>query len=381
MKRILIVSSNEINSKSDGQKLVPFFLNKHLKSFDYSVEILILSDHADSVKPIKISSRILRGFRGELFSKNKYIFSSIISKFDKEYDFVFFNSISSASEFFDSEFRFSIISKKNILGLNDCKTSQYFDNFKELVYSKMINYQKLKNSLLTPLAYLSEKKILNKVDLVHLQTKREREHILLIHGKKYHSKSFFLRNGSELADFNINHSDKPNSKRTKIFLLGHLSVGRKIEIEWFVKKVFNKLPNDKFELLIGGRIHTKELPKYLKKENIKLVGFVDNLINVKQYADILVLPTFHGTGHINRFLDFISLNMPIVTTNRVITSFSEFNLESKFIKSTNSSVEFIRLIVNFSKLQFEKETINHDSLLNNFVDWKKFTSEFIKKIE
>lgn len=381
MKRMLIVSSNEISSKSDGQKLVPFFLNKFSKSFNYSVETLILSDHADCVKPINMLLRILRGFRGELFSKNKYIFNSNISNFKSEYDFVYFNSISSASEFFDSEFRFSISSKKKILGLNDCKTSQYFDNFKELFYSRMINYQKLKNSILSPLAYLSEKKILKKVDLIHLQTKKELGNIISFHGKKYHYKSFFLRNGSELTDFNIIDFDKPNSSITKIFLLGHLSVGRKIEIEWFVKRVFNKLPSDKFELIIGGRISTKELPKYLKKANIRFIGFVDDLIKVKQFSDILVLPTFHGTGHINRFLDFMSLNMPIVTTNRVISSFSEFNLESEFIKSTNNSVEFKNLIVYFSSLQLKKQNINHKSILNNFYDWKEFSSKFIKKIE
>ena len=102
-----------------------------------------------------------------------------------------------------------------------------------------------------------------------------------------------------------------------------LDSGRKAEAKWFVMKVWpyilSAFPEAK--LYIAGKRPTN-LPDYISKTpNVHVVGFVEDYVSFLSNMDVSVVPTFHGTGLINRVLDGLTAGLPVVTTPQAAGTF------------------------------------------------------------
>lgn len=68
-------------------------------------------------------------------------------------------------------------------------------------------------------------------------------------------------------------------------------------LKWFLDKIFPSLINKfpEIELFIGGGI-CKNLQDYSKQDNIKLMGSFDDPVDFYKLGDIVINPTYQGTG-------------------------------------------------------------------------------------
>jgi len=104
----------------------------------------------------------------------------------------------------------------------------------------------------------------------------------------------------------------------------HLDGGRLQESEWFIKKIWciikKKIPNAK--LLIVGKPPQKQISYIHMDESIIVNGYANNLQNLFDSVRLAVVPTFHGTGLINRILDAMAAGIPVVTTPQAARTFA-----------------------------------------------------------
>ncbi|HUW47955.1 MAG TPA: glycosyltransferase family 4 protein [Patescibacteria group bacterium] len=73
-------------------------------------------------------------------------------------------------------------------------------------------------------------------------------------------------------------------------------------------RTFDKIKNVKF-LVIGRR------PPELRQPNLVFTGFVDNISDLLNMADVAVAPLFHGSGTRLKILEYFSCGLPVVSTS------------------------------------------------------------------
>lgn len=147
-----------------------------------------------------------------------------------------------------------------------------------------------------------------------------------------------------------------------------LSYANEESIKFIKDKLAPKMDDDKNILfLIAGK-----MPPFTNKKNIKFLGYIDNLLDFIYSADIAIAPIFRGSGVKTKILDYLSGNIPIITTKRGIEGLRFKDGVHGFIVE-KSVTKIIRKI---KDLKSDPEKIlemkkNIDILINEHYDWNK----------
>lgn len=113
----------------------------------------------------------------------------------------------------------------------------------------------------------------------------------------------------------------------------HLHGHRLKESEWFIKKVWpfvkKQLPDAK--LFIVGT--PPKVPiDYIDADNSIIVhGYADDVHALYNSVRLAVVPTFHGTGLINRILDALAAGVPVVSTPQAIATFPGIKVNEEIV--------------------------------------------------
>jgi len=249
---------------------------------------------------------------------------------NNQYDYVWISPVSYYSfiPFCNkNNFRFF---KKAALGLNDSKTYQYRDSLNELLHSKAFKPQYIKEWLLSFLIEKEEKGFLALADIVHVQTQNEYSKLLKILPASAHTKIVAAPNGVKEELFACSYNGVDSNT---ILYMTHLDGDRQIESEWFIKKVWQKikeeLPNAK--LLIVGKPPAQPLA-YIKDDTSIIVnGYAADMVSLFNNVRLAVVPTFHGTGLINRILDALTAGVPVISTPQAIATFPGLDIGKQII--------------------------------------------------
>lgn len=320
-------------------------------SKEYITELLILAEKGTEIKDHNVLPKTIK-YRGtvpteKINSKKKLLLSALTLKhsislyhYDKsslekiigseQYDFVwlspahYYSFISFCN---NNNLRFF---QKVAIGLNDCKTYQFRDSINELIYSRIFKLRYLTEWLRSFPLQKEERNFLSLADLVHVQTENEAGKVKKVLGKVSKVNIIVAPNGIKEELFNCNYNGIDSNL---ILFMTHLHGHRLKESEWFIKKVWpfvkKQLPDAK--LFIVGT--PPKVPiDYIDADNSIIVhGYADDVHALYNSVRLAVVPTFHGTGLINRILDALAAGVPVVSTPQAIATFPGIKVNEEIV--------------------------------------------------
>jgi len=155
-------------------------------------------------------------------------------------------------------------------------------------------------------------------------------------------------------------------------------------ILWFIKNVFNNLP-EKFELVIVGRNPSDALLRKIKKDKNERIKIYSNVLSVEPFyesSDIFIAPILTGAGINIKILEAASFGIPIVSTKFALRGY----YETDFIFSCDHADEFQKILLELGSDYKMRQVYQNDIISfyngyihNSEVELKKF-SELINSL-
>jgi len=135
-------------------------------------------------------------------------------------------------------------------------------------------------------------------------------------------------------------------------------------VNYIAPKVHEKFEHALF-LLAGNGVPVFE------KSNVKSVGFVENLDSLLYVSDIAIVPIINGGGTRLKVLDYMSVGLPIVSTEKGIEGI-EFTAGKDAIVCGDVNTEFVEEIIYLLKNEKKRMEIgmNAYNLSKNIYDWQ-----------
>lgn len=201
---------------------------------------------------------------------------------------------------------------------------------------------------------INEKKVtvipsgVNIIDLTLLKDKDKIRNELGIDGNKlviiFHGSYFYLPN-REAMDLIINH---------------------------IASKIRKSNPNVIF--VIAGL----DVPLF-EKDNIKSIGFVEDIYSLLYAADIAIVPILGGGGTRLKILDYMGVGLPIVTTKKGIEGINAKNNEHAIVVDdvNEGFIDAISLLIN-NKEERKRIGANARKLAEEEYDWEKIGEKLDK---
>lgn len=136
-------------------------------------------------------------------------------------------------------------------------------------------------------------------------------------------------------------------------------------VDYIAPEIYKKHKNLVF--LLAG----KDMPVF-EKENVKSVGFVDNIYSFLNIADIAIVPLLHGGGTKLKIFDYMAVGLPIVTTKKGIEGIEAENDEHAIIVG-DVNEEFIDAIKYLITNEQERKRLarNARKLAEEKYNWEK----------
>lgn len=144
-------------------------------------------------------------------------------------------------------------------------------------------------------------------------------------------------------------SYRENIDSLRILFLGTLTWEPNIRgIEWFINEVMPFTKN--IELIVAGR----GLDKRRERENVHILGYVEDLDKIYDECDIMIVPLFMGSGQRVKIIEAYSKGMPVITTTIGVEGLVYANGETVLIANSKeeflSAIDTITCIDNYLKL-------------------------------
>lgn len=138
---------------------------------------------------------------------------------------------------------------------------------------------------------------------------------------------------------------------------------------WFIKNVFPKLKGDiKMKLVVmGGGLNQYYKNKFLDKNGIKYLGFVEDCYSVLREAKCVIVPLFQGAGVKIKVLDAFSCGTPVIGTEIAFEGIA--NIDGLTYKCKDKK-DFINTINNFQQITFD-DKLQYKKLYENIANGKE----------
>lgn len=337
---ILLITHTNFLKNNAGNNAYIFNIAKILKKLDFTIDFLTMNNFIlhdfDNFNDLNKKYNLINNFylldkenytsNNYLYSHNSWVndqfieyFQNIISK--NKYSYILSNYIEMTDLF-----RFTKINNKTkiINIMHDCSTMQCF--FNDNNYDEIgINFE-------------NEIKLLQYYDDILCISNDEK----YVFEKFYKNKSFYwLPYFCEFKKFNI------QNKEIDCLFMGSNNVYNFNSIIWFFEKVYS-LINQRINLTICGKVgdmikeQKPDIYEKMLKNNVKFLGFIENLDELYSKTKIAIVPMFDGTGLKIKTITAMSYGLPVVGTYAAIDGFADKNENPCLI--TNNEVEFAKYI-------------------------------------
>jgi len=198
-----------------------------------------------------------------------------------------------------------------VLGLNDLKTSMAVDRlYREVTYLPDVG-RILKSILRIPVTLVRETRSYRLANMIHVQTEKDAR----IGNVIYRDKFVAVMNGVNIKS---SVARKPVSS-FDVTVYGVFEGLRKREASCVIKKILES--GRSVELLGSG---SAELGTELGLEFFENVQDITAFLSTRR---VVVIPTDHGTGVVNRVLDCVNATAPFVTFRRTLATASFLELD------------------------------------------------------
>lgn len=149
--------------------------------------------------------------------------------------------------------------------------------------------------------------------------------------------------------------------KKRLLFVGNMSYGPNIRgIDHFLESVFPLIHKQIVDVelhLVGGCNQQAYLDKWSKIEGVQYMGFVDDLEQEYQQAQVVVVPIYGGAGTNIKVLEAMQMRRPCVTTPYGVRGFSDFFEDDKEILVAQDDTAFAEKIVHLLKDEIQNHTI------------------------
>lgn len=193
--------------------------------------------------------------------------------------------------------------------------------------------------------------------------------------KNYNKNVKIYPHGVKLSKFDEHEEER---ELNSLVFLGNYSYSPNVQgINYFLRKIFPKLKKNhkNIKLYIIGPNPSNEMISLEKRypSNIKILGWVDDLMKYLKTKSIFISPLFIGGGQRVKLLNALKAKIPIVSTRLGINGFPIRPIVGKEIIYANKPEDFIREINNLLRNKDLREKIarnGYEFLVQNY-QWKK----------
>lgn len=368
-KKVLYISTIYPYPKDNGKKIIlSSMIEYHLMKYGKdNVHFAIVGNteeindsrfHIINISKPKALSQILSIFKHSFILRCKSIQESVLYNkvikqrleevvLENNYELIIIDTIRIA-QFFDYSNKaiknmivymddlFSIRYEKMLEALENNPTINLnpLGNFKKLIpnsFSRLIKFKALTKFLLKV-----EKKLVRKSEINI--TRRYKKCLLISNDEvNYMNEKYGISNIQSIKPLLQENKYNRNfltDSRDFIFL-GNLSIAHNnVSIINFIEKNIKNLINHRINLRIIGKNPSEELMQLENKyNNIKIIGFVEDLKEEFNNACGMVVPLVFGTGVKLKTLEAFSYGLPVITT--------DFGIEGINIKNEDDQRKFI----------------------------------------
>ena len=199
-------------------------------------------------------------------------------------------------------------------GISDCLTATLRAQIKRLLLQGV----DIKTRALYLLGWLRswlvapiEDRILEKHDLILVQTEKERKWLSKISHGRLDPKTVVLPNGVNDDLFSL--PPAPNQKN--ILILAPLSGGYKIVLSWILRNVWPLIKHaDKYtKLFVVSRDASPQIHDLMKRDSrIIHIEYLPDIRDVFSNKSITLSPVFKGYGLINKVIESMAAGVPVI---------------------------------------------------------------------
>lgn len=333
--------------------VLTFINNK--KDNNYIKQIEQICNQVEVVEKILIAKsskkQLIKDYLKSFFSRNPYVINKFYSK--------------------NMAYKLIEYQKKNSYDLI------YVDHLPMMVYHRLFRspvildehnveslimkrrYEAEKNTIKKYIEFLEYKKLVNfeKKSLI------EANHIISLSEQDKQELSKLINNKKKIDVLPIcieknyvkKSVERKQCEKLRLLFVGTMSWYPNSQgIEWFIKEVFTKLDENKFELFVVGGNPPTTIKRWNRNDNIHIVGYVEDVNDYIESCHVNIVPIFIGSGLRVKIIEAFSKGIPVLSTS----------IGAEGIKTKNG--------VNILIADNSKEFIDHlnkiyddDSILNN----------------
>ena len=372
-KRILFVATQEILlEKNDGGKKCSY---RNWRLFvdllgANNVTLMMMSNYKDWGEPnvIRLKAyhtifeRAINILCGRIFT-SKRVEKAIISQLKKEnYDYVFLDR---------ALFGDIMSSIKN--NFPNVKIMTFSHNVEENYFINKFKDKRIYQKFIIPKIRKSESETIKNTDYLFVLTKRDAQ----IYKEKYAKSANLLLNMTFNDLFERNRIEEV-AYDNQILFIGSNFGPNYDGIKWFVNNVMDELEDYTLTIVGKGFENVKD---ELNRDNVKVIGSVENLEDYYYANNIMVMPIFYGDGQKVKTAEAMMYGKTIFATDEALEGYEVYDVEG--IYRCNSKEDFINSI----RKNISKSTkIYQESVRNLFIEKYRYEKsvelmeDFLKKI-
>ena len=362
--KILLIFINNFLNDSSGNESYIFSLVKLLRNLGFEIDFLAsdkfgfnnfgnfeeLNNKYHFINNFYFSNLKNLTYKKYNYSKLSWVdddfitlFQNILSK--NEYSYILSNYIE-MTDFF----RFTKINEntKIINIMHDCSTMQYFfssNNYDEIG----INFE-------------TEIKLFQYYDDI----------LCISNDEKYIIEKFYKnKNVYWLPHFREFKNTINDKKEVDLLFIGYSNIYNFNSIIWFFEKVYS-LINQRINLTICGKVgdmikeQKPDIYEKMLENNVKFLGFVENLDELYSKTKIAIVPMFDGTGLKIKTITAMSYGLPVVGTYAAIDGFADKTKNPCLISNEPEKLaQYIKNLLN-NKEYYKEVSENTEKYFNEY---------------
>lgn len=219
----------------------------------------------------------------------------------------------------------------------DVKICVLFNNIEYNFISSQLKTGCQPQLLLTLWAtFRSERHIVKYADKTIVLNERERKELKRIYGREADAVIPIVL-PDEYRERHEVHEVKREDAVLKGLFVGSNFYANKHAVEWFSQNVAPFTPHAAYEIVGKGF----ETEKHLERDNLKIVGTVDQVSTYYEKADFVIAPIFKGAGMKVKVAEAMMYGKTVVGTQEAFEGYSDAD---QYGKSCSDASEFIQAI-------------------------------------
>ena len=274
------------------------------------------------------------------------------------------------------------LARRIAIGLNDVKTTLYYNVFREGTARRSFDLSKIRQGLRIPVIWHYERRYFNEADLIHVQTPLEAQRAVKLYGPEVQSKIVIAPNGRkvELEQCTYAGIDTP-----VVLYMTQLRGGREKEAKWFVREVWPEIRRSRRDAvlwLVGpppepGSWVLSDLP-----DGVVIRGFVDDLAELFDQIRLAVVPITHSTGLINRVVDAMVAGVPLVSSPEALATVPDL-APGQHALAASTKEEYVNAILQLFDNRRKREELaqNAAHFGRQLPDWDSSVSTVMDAVE